>query len=159
MEVTYEYKMQYVLSKFDDNEPHTSSEIANELKKKESFNKNVPYILRELKTLGLLESFKFQNNTDIYGITSKGMNVLKNEGISRFLKEIHDKEKLELKILKATDQSHILNRFQLVITIILAAGAIISLGLQYSTYCKESEKTKLEIQKLKIELSTLDNRK
>lgn len=88
-----------------------------------------------------------------YSLSQRGIHALKTGGTYAYFKKIEEKSELEAKVLKATAESHWLNKVQLWVTIILALGTLLGLLFQYLSYQRENEKNRLEIEKLKIELN------
>lgn len=110
--------------------------------------------LNDLYEMGLVtHNGHVSYDSRIYFITNKGLQVLKDGGVSIYFKKIEEKSELEAKVLRATAESHWLNKVQLWVTIILALGTLLGLLFQYLSYQRENEKIRLEIEKLKIELN------
>ncbi len=113
-------------------------------------------ILLELKGHGLLESDSHVVlEQRIFFITSKGYFVLQNGGVKTFYKELEAKEGLELKILRQTNQSFELNKYQFWVTLILAIGTAAGLFIQWRSYEIEKVKTELEIKELRSKLESI----
>ena len=158
MKISYTEKIQIILESFVDNDsnvkgPFTSRSFYSNSTIKENVGNQIPSILLELKSYGLLESNShvvLENR--LFYITGKGLDVIRNGGIKEYFTKIATKEKLENKILKATSNSFSLNKLQLAITIILAIGTFFSILIQYYSYAQEKEKLKTEIRVLKNQL-------
>lgn len=110
----------------------------------------------ELRSKGFLmdNDLGILNNRKFF-ISPNGIELILNGGYNSYLNKLAEKEKLEDRILKATDQSFKLNRWQFLITGILAIGTIVALIIQFLMYRSDIEKNRLEIEKLKIELNQL----
>lgn len=161
MKIAYINDIQTVLESFYDPYKHITlkhniSSIRKRFTSENPATLHVQSIVLELKNYGLLESDShvvLENR--IFFITSKGLNILLNGGAKKYFDDLEKKEKLEFKLLQASTNSHLLNKIQLFITIILAFGTIVGLIFQYHSLKSQNEVNKLEILKLKYEVSKL----